>query len=699
MRRWILAVAALVLASLPAFAQEAPKRREVEALVSILEDEGARAKLIEQLKLLMQASAPETGAAEAVEQEIDAALKTVSERLAGLRASFGAILGQLRDLRHLGAWLAGQVGGSAGRAFWGEALIDLAMGAGAGAAAQVALWWALKGPRRRLAGLQPPRRVQRVLPSIAVLLLDLAPILAFGVAAYGAMLARESPDRARVLLLAVVNAHILATAVSAIGRAAFRPRNPGLRVLALRDTAAVYLFAVLRRASAVLIYGAFVLEAALALGLPREAYAGGQNLLGLIALGQLLHPIWRHRQAVAAAIVGRAAATEEATLVAATRQGIAGLWHVLATIWLVALYAIWVLKVPDGFAAMLRGSLGTLAAVAAMLASRGLLDRWVERLRERSGAKAGPALSLRVTRYAGLGRRVLGVLIQLMALVLILESWSIEALAWLIDGGGRRMVDSVGMVAAVALVALGLFEAASVAMENQVARLVAADDMQRANRLKTIFPMTRVGIGALLAAMAVLIVLANFGVNILPLLAGASVLGVAIGLGAQNMVRDMIGGISVLVDNTISVGDTIEIAGRQGRVEKLGLKAVKLRDIAGNLHTIALSGVGPIANMTRDFSYAMIELPTAGMTLDRALGALEAAEARLRKDPEIERLLRGRVEVWAMDRVTAEGTTIKARIMTRPAKQWKVQRRFYRALARVLVESGAETASAAGAKP
>ena len=173
----------------------------------------------------------------------------------------------------------------------------------------------------------------------------------------------------------------------------------------------------------------------------------------------------------------------------------------------------------------------------------------------------------------------------------------------------------------------------------------------------------------LIIALALLMTLNQF-INIGPILAGAGILGLAVSFGAQSLVKDVITGFFMLVENSLSVGDTVEIAGKTGTVERVTLRVVRLRDVDGTLHIIP-------NGQTRGWSRAVVDVTVAYESdLDRALGVFREEAAAFAADPAWSRLLDGPPEVLGVQQLAERGVTIRTLMRTYPGKQWEVARGF-----------------------
>jgi moderate conductance mechanosensitive channel len=188
-----------------------------------------------------------------------------------------------------------------------------------------------------------------------------------------------------------------------------------------------------------------------------------------------------------------------------------------------------------------------------------------------------------------------------------------------------------------------------------------------------------------------LIVLSEIGVNIAPLLAGAGVLGIAIGFGSQKLVQDVITGLFLLLENTIQVGDVVIAGGLAGVVEYLSIRSIRLRAEDGSVHVIPFSSVTTVTNMTRDFGHAVIEAQVSYEDdYDAVVAVLKEIVAEMREEPRWQNEIRDDLEVMGLDKFADSAIIIKARVRVGPFGRWAVLREFNRRMKQRFDEHGIE---------
>jgi small conductance mechanosensitive channel len=195
--------------------------------------------------------------------------------------------------------------------------------------------------------------------------------------------------------------------------------------------------------------------------------------------------------------------------------------------------------------------------------------------------------------------------------------------------------------------------------------------------------------------IVVLIVLGQFGINVGPILAGASVFGLAAGFGAQHLVRDLVSGFFLLLENQIRVGDTAIINGTTGEVEAVTFRTVVLRDQAGVVHVFPNGTINTLANATMDWSAYLIDVSVSFKEdTDRVSAVMRQVADAMKAEPEYGRVIIEPMEIFGVDNFTDASVTIKARFKTQPSHQLAIGREYRRRLKKALDEAGIDLAPA-----
>lgn len=655
-----------------------PAAEEVKILIATLEEEQARARLVAQLRLMLAAqeaaepSKPDAGGATAE------ALKQISGEMAQISNELVVAATGLEDLPDIGEWLRQQASSPERRALWAQVLGNLALTIGLGYAALWLARLALLRPRRRLADRSPERPWVR-LPLLALAaVLDLAPIAAFAATAFLTLGALSPLPTTRLVALAWFHAIILVHLAQVLARAVFAAGTPTLRLSQLSDVAARQGESWVRRFALVGVYGYFGIQAGGFLELPAAGFDALMRLLGLVLTFMLAALILRLRTPVARWIRGI-----EGKTMWRLRGRLAAVWHILALLYVALLYGIWALQVNDGATTMLRGTaLSVVTLILAAWAVTSVGDSGRPCVSPQPVPRTIPQkLRRRLIRYVPALRAAARWLIQITAVLAFLQAWGVPSFAWFAQDPGRVLALTATSLVLTLLVALFVWEGSSLAISAYLAEHDNRAGLPplHSARTRTLLSVARTALTVVLSVVTILIVLSEIGVNIAPLLAAAGVLGLAVGFGSQQLVKDLITGFFILLEDVFSVGDVIKVGERAGLVEEVSIRTVRLRDLAGTVHTIPFSTIDSVSNLTKEFAFHVFDIGVAYREdVDQVMDTLREIGAEMRADPNFGDLILDDLEVFGLDAFADSALVIKGRIKTRPIKQWEVGREFNR---------------------
>jgi small-conductance mechanosensitive channel len=261
---------------------------------------------------------------------------------------------------------------------------------------------------------------------------------------------------------------------------------------------------------------------------------------------------------------------------------------------------------------------------------------------------------------------------------------------WTFDSGLRVL-----LIVAIAYATIRLMSVGVKRFEHDVSFGTGLDALERAKRARTLGTVLTHITSTLVLGITTLMVLREFHVDISPVLTGAGIVGVALGFGAQTLVRDLIGGFFLLLENQIRVGDTVAINGIGGLVETINLRTTLLRDEEGAIHVIPNGSISSLANRSKDFSYYVINLPLAfGEDTDMIGRLIKNIADELIEEDRYKPFVLAPLEVIGIDSFDEGGVRLKMRIKTAPQKQWDLGRELRRRIMRALSERGIQMFSA-----
>ncbi len=254
---------------------------------------------------------------------------------------------------------------------------------------------------------------------------------------------------------------------------------------------------------------------------------------------------------------------------------------------------------------------------------------------------------------------------------------------------GRALVILAAAWAAARLARAALRRTEAYLMAEKARNQSVPDEDTR--RVQTLVKLLRQVIVVVIWVMAVLMALDQVGVNVAPILAGAGVVGLAVGFGAQNLVRDVISGFFLILENQVRVGDVVTINGTEGHIEKITLRTLILRDVQGVVHVFPNGTITTLSNMTTGWSAYVADVGVAYKEdTDRVSDVIRAVAAEMRADPVLGPSMIEDAEVLGVDRFGDSAVVIKVRLKTVPLKQWEVGREFNRRLKKAFDREGIE---------
>jgi moderate conductance mechanosensitive channel len=564
--------------------------------------------------------------------------------------------------------------------------------------------------RRSIEDRQTDRSSFRALFLIAHTILEIIPIAVFAVAAYGILPLTNPRYETRLIALTLVNASVLARMILAVARLVLVPGLPAFRLLPIGEETIHYLYIWIRRVVDLGVYGYFILEVALLLGMPGGLYVFLMKFLGLAITAMLVVLVMQNKNDVSGWLLrGRPRPAEKhesedehldaagqaqqprLQAIRALRRRFAEFWHVAAVVLIIGLFLTWALEIEGGMVFLLSGLIMTLVAIILAGLLVRLIHRGLDRLfRVSEELKTTyPDLEARANRYQPFVRNILKAAIYFIAVFAILEVWGLGTLGWLFSPMGGIIIGELLTIALIIGGAFLLWEIVSAMIERSLIR--EAEKQEGRMRKLTLLPLLRNVVRIALVVMASMLVLSQIGINIGPLLAGAGIIGLAVGFGAQTLVRDVITGAFILVEDAISVGDWVQAGSYSGTVERLTVRTVTLRDLAGAVHVVPFGEVTTVTNYNRDYGYALID---AGVAYRERYGdvvqALQDVAVELRRDDTWGPNIIGDLEVFGMNNLGDSAVEIRVRLKTRPMYQFAVRRAFLERMKRVFDERGIE---------
>ena len=660
----------------------------IDELIRIIENDQTRAALIERLKQDGAVSDAETPAAAPVELSI---VRQVAEYT---RSAAEGVSATMRSLGKVFVDLQSAISGTRDADFSAfmavaTSVLMVAIGLfGSFIVLRLVVGWLQRGLAERAKGRGWAMRIGS---GVGAALIDLAAVvIAWGIGYVVALtLVGDTPGQMGINQSLLLNAFLLVEMTKLGVRLLLSPRYGSLRPIPVSDDNAAYWSFWIERIISLLGYS-FLFVAPLLAGTLAPGIAAAVQVLAMAtAVTIAIIVVLQNRDDVHKWLMAMAERRSQDGY-AQMLVLLAKHWHRIAILYLLALLVVWFTKPNTALPFMLTATVQSLVAIVVGTVVVSFIARFVSTglslpsdIKERL-----PLLEKRLHAFVPTVMQVVRWLVIAGVVVAIAQAWALfDFVGWISADEGQAVAGAVISAALIVLVCLVLYVAVSSWIEYRLnpnfGRAPTAREKTLLGLFKNAFTIALVVFGLMLA-------LAQIGVNIAPLLAGAGVIGLAIGFGAQKLVQDIITGIFIQFENVMNEGDVVAVGDKSGVVEKLTIRSVTIRDLSGTVHLIPFSSVDQVSNMVRGFSFHVAEIGVAyDSDITQVKQAMLDAFDQLMTTEHKESIL----DEMDMQGITGFGDSaivVRARIKTLPGKQWGVGRAYSEVLKTVFSERGIE---------
>lgn len=533
----------------------------------------------------------------------------------------------------------------------------------------------------------------KVTAVIIATIVDIAVVALAWLAGYGvALLAVGKVGDIAVSETLFLNIFLAVELTKVLIRAIFAARNEGLRLLSISTETARYWSSFFSIIVSLVGYGTLFIVPFLAMSISESLSQLANLLIVLFTIIFALSVVFKKKNTVKEQLIATAKHSHF-SVNDVTLRVLAKTWHWFASIYFLVLGTGLLVKSEEALPIILLATIKTVVAVLVGIGVIALLDMASEhgitlpKAFKQHLANAENRINEQLPRVF----KVFKLIVVVLVISAILDAWGIVNLAnWMSSATGMHVITS----------AISIFLIVSAAMLTWIVlaswiehRLNPEDSGHMPSaREKTLLTIFRNAVAITITVMTVMIVLSEVGINIGPLIAGAGVMGLAIGFGAQKLVQDVITGIFIQLENAINTGDVVTADGITGVAEKLTIRSLGLRDLSGTFHIIPFSSVGTVSNYMREFAYHLGEYGVAYREdTDQVIIKLREAFAELMSDDELRsQILDDELEVHGVTALADSSVNIRVRIKTLPGSQWSIGRAYNRLVKRHLDAAGIE---------
>jgi small-conductance mechanosensitive channel len=365
-------------------------------------------------------------------------------------------------------------------------------------------------------------------------------------------------------------------------------------------------------------------------------------------------------------------------------------WPIPAMAYSWAVFLFLIASYERGFRYLIEATMWTALTILGLWLTLRFLDWMFERLfsvNQRIKDRF-PGLEQKTNQYIRIMRRGLDGVAVILGLGFIVQFWGIPFYTLVASETGSMVI----LRAIAIIITIGVVIAAVEISQFISDRLLHERKGKKlTKKRKTLIPLITTTIKIGVAFIGGIVVLDQLGVNTKPILAGAGIVGLAVGFGAQTLVKDVINGLFILLQDLISVGDVAVFGDKGGLVEAVGLRTVTLRDLAGNVHVIPNSSIETVTNMTKGYSRYVLDVGVAYREdVDEVMDVLREIGEEMQNDPNYKKDILEPLEILGVDQFADSAVIIKARITTKPIRQWAVGREFNRRMKKAFDQRGIE---------
>jgi len=488
-------------------------------------------------------------------------------------------------------------------------------------------------------------------------------------------------------------------------RIIFSPKAASLRLFPMEDRDASFMYNWVVRI--VLIVGIIAGASTILqnFSVSRQLYLMTYSSAGAVVILALVVMIWQSRKRVTQAILAEDADPEPSK--GSLRAGFARNWHYFAILYALVAGGIWVAKALNEENVTVVNLIISIFLIPIVIG----VDQWIQRLLKIASGESRETIDLSgdappeseeqpeaagkmdIANYIPLIRRFFRIFLVVFLFFAAMRLWGIDLSI------GRMFTRSALSILLILLLSFITWQLIKARIDQKIKEEMPDDEGEAeeggagGSRMGTLLVLLRKFVLTVMFVIVALIILASLGVNIGPLIAGAGVFGLAIGFGAQTLVKDIIAGVFFLIDDAFRVGDFIETSGTKGSVEHISLRSLRLRNARGPVHTIPFGDMGTVTNMSRDYIITKLDFRVRYDTnVDKVRKIIKKINLEIGKDPEMGPNLLDKIKSQGVKELDDSAMIMRLKFKTIPGEQFVIRREVFRMIQESFRENGIEFA-------
>ncbi len=468
-----------------------------------------------------------------------------------------------------------------------------------------------------------------------------------------------------------------------------KPLTPNHKHIPLSQEVLTVTYTWLRRMGIVALIGFFSLETAYIIHLPKAGerllLQGSGFVIALFAIFMMLNLHSEVRDWIRAQ-----RQLPELTSLRRALLSYLEMSYLPAIVLIIISYVTWVTREYDQFQVVIWKSLITLFLFPILRIGA----YWLRKIRvtcvQRKVQKASPAIAKRMVFYGAQIDVITISLLYLLGLIFVLDIWGFGPTYFIFSAWGRFIAEKVLsilliIIAAIIIVRLG--NQLITKYLNKEKTTFSEKEQQLQARIKTLSSVSQNALLVLVWSPAILLILLELDIDIVPILATVGVLSVGLSFGVQSLVKDFVTGFFLLLEDAFAVGDLVNINGQTGTVESLTIRIVRLRGEDGSIYSFPYGEINSLSNQSRDYSAAIL-LFSVGIEADlnKVYTILEQVTSDLKKNKETKKFIKGSIAISGINQVTDYSVEVRAVLKTSPSRHFKIRRTFYQLLKQYLLD-------------